>query len=228
MIFRISKSKLALLSLFFAAIIFLISTSGRDNPFYVSKGDNTKYHEYLAFAENQSVIVTKPRGAASPEVDITKFTPTQWYVPSHTSVNQNDTITWINKDTEVHTVTSGVGAGLESLLNNKQGTKNGIFDSGLYKPGGNWTHKFEKAGIYAYFCTVHPWMEGTVVVKKVASLPIPNYPVDASGQRQKILPVHTLTKDNKYEQQCELIIQAYSCTTVMVTILMEFGNILPA
>ena len=39
-------------------------------------------YEYLAFAENQSVTVTIPRGAASPEVDITKLTPTQWYVPS--------------------------------------------------------------------------------------------------------------------------------------------------
>ena len=47
------------------------------------------------------------------------------------SVNQNDTVTWINKDTEVDTVTSGTGAGLESLMNNKRGTKNGIFDSGL-------------------------------------------------------------------------------------------------
>lgn len=76
MIFRISKSKLALLSLIFAAILFL-SNPGRDNPFYVSKGDNANYQKYLAFAESQSIIVTIPRGAASPEVDITKFTPTQ-------------------------------------------------------------------------------------------------------------------------------------------------------
>ena len=198
MIFFLSKSELALLSLCITATLVLMSIPS-DNFFYVSKDGNTKYYEYLAFAENQSVTVTIPRGAASPEVDITKFTPTQWYLPSKISVNQNDTITWINKDTEVHTVTSGVGAGLESLMNNRQGTKDGIFDSGLFKPGGNWTHKFEKAGIYRYFCTVHPWMEGTVVVKKAASLPIPNYPVDASGQRQKVLPIHTLTRDNKYD-----------------------------
>jgi len=76
MIFRISKSKLALLSLIFAAIIFLISNPGRDNPFYVSKCDNPNYQKYIAFAESQSIIVMIPRGAASPEVDITKFTPT--------------------------------------------------------------------------------------------------------------------------------------------------------
>ena len=88
---------------------------------------------------------------------------------------------------------------MESLLNNKQGTKNGIFDSGIFKPDGNWTYKFVNPGIYQYFCAVHPWMEGTVVVKKGPSPTIPNYPVDATGQKQKIFPVHTLTKDNKYD-----------------------------
>ena len=57
----------------------------------------------------------------------------------------------------------------------------------------------KKLGYIGIFVQVHPWMEGTVVVKKAASLPIPNYPVDASGQRQKVLPIHTLTRDNKYD-----------------------------
>jgi plastocyanin len=196
MIFFLSKNKLAFLLLCITCIIFLMN-----NPCTNNSGEYSipTKSEHLAFAENQSVTVTIPRGAASPEVDITKFTPTQWYVPSQISVNQNDTVTWINKDTEVHTVTSGVGAGLESLMNNKQGRKDGIFDSGIFKPGGNWTYKFEKDGEFTYFCTVHPWMEGTVVVKKGVSLPILNYPVDAIGQRQNVFPVHTLTRDNNYD-----------------------------
>jgi plastocyanin len=188
-----SQNKVSLLSLFITAIIVFVA-----GPAGAKIADTNSYN-YKAFAENQSVIVTIPKGAANPEVDITKLTPTQWYIPPKISVNQNHSVTWINKDTEIHTVTSGNGAGLESLMNNKQGTKSGIFDSGIFKPGGNWTHMFEKAGTFAYYCTVHPWMEGTIVVKKVDSLPIPNYPVDASGQRQKVIPVHTLTKDNKYD-----------------------------
>ena len=172
MIFFLSKSELALLSLCITATLVLMSIP-TDNFFYVSKDGNTKYYEYLAFAENQSVTVTIPRGAASPEVDITKFTPTQWYLPSKISVNQNDTITWINKDTEVHTVTSGVGAGLESLMNNRQGTKDGIFDSGLFKPGGNWTHKFEKAGIYRYFWRYIPGWKELWWSKKELHYPFP-------------------------------------------------------
>jgi plastocyanin len=197
MILHIPKSRfsLSLILILIAAVIVLLSNMGEKFSF----AENTESFDYLAFAENQSLTVIIPKGAASPEVDITKLTPTQWYVPSQISVNQNDTVTWINRDTEVHTVTSGIGAGLESLLNNKQGTKNGIFDSGIFKPGGNWTYKFVNPGVYTYFCTVHPWMEGTVLVKKGPSPTIPNYPVDASGQRQNVFPVHTLTKDDKYD-----------------------------
>ena len=54
-------------------------------------------------------------------------------------------------------------------------------------------------GVFTYFCTVHPWMEGTVVVKKAAPAAVPNYPVDALGQRQTVFPVHTLTNDKKYD-----------------------------
>lgn len=148
---------------------------------------------------NESASVIIPKGSASPEVDITKLTPRQWYVPSQISINQNDSITWVNKDTEGHTVTSGIGEGLESLINKKQGTKNGIFDSGIFRPGTNWTYQFEQPGVFTYFCTVHPWMEGIVVVKKAVSAHVPNYPVDALGQRQTVFPVHTLTSDKKYD-----------------------------
>lgn len=156
------------------------------------------YPSNLVFG-NESVSVVIPKGSANPEVDITKLTPREWYVPSEISINQNDTVTWINKDTEVHTVTSGIGEGLESLVNKKQGTKNGIFESGIFKPGTNWTYQFQEAGVFTYFCTVHPWMEGTVVVKKLVAVAVPSYPVNALGMRQTVFPVHTLTKDNKYD-----------------------------
>jgi plastocyanin len=177
----------------------LLNELGENNFLFVGESGTKIFIDRLVLAENQSHTIIIPRGAASPEVDITKLSPTQWYVPSQISVNQNDSVTWINRDTEVHTVTSGTGAGLESLLNNKQGIKNGIFDSGIFGPGKNWTYKFVNPGSYQYFCTVHPWMEGNVIVKKEASIVIPNYPVDESGQRQSMFPVHSLTKDNKYD-----------------------------
>ena len=154
----------------------------------------------LAFGQTNtsSSRVNIPKGAANPEVDITKLTPTQWYIPSRISINPNDSVIWVNNDTEIHTVTSGTGAGLESLINNKQGRKNGLFDSGIFRPNSSWTHKFTKPGVYSYFCTIHPWMEGTILVSNTAEN-IPNYPVDSSGRRQSVFPVHTLTNDNQYD-----------------------------
>jgi plastocyanin len=144
----------------------------------------------------QSVII--PKGSANPEIDITKLGPRQWYLPGQITIRVNDTITWTNNDTQVHTVTSGIGAGIESLINNKRGTPNGLFDSGPFNPGQSWTHTFTKPGTYTYFCTIHPWMDGVVTVQGKAQN-IPNYPVYASGVRINTLPWYIFTPDGKFE-----------------------------
>jgi len=82
----------------------------------------------------------------------------------------------------IQRLTSGIGAGIESLMNNKKGTPNRLFDSGSFRPGQSWTHTFAMHGTFTCFCTIHPWMEGVVTVKGKAQN-IPNYPVYASGAR---------------------------------------------
>ena len=115
------------------------------------------------------------------------------------TIGVNDTVTWINQDTESHTVTSGIGGGMESLVNvNKKGSPTGDFNSGLFKPGQSWTHTFTKSGVYNYFCTIHPWMEGILKVKPQIKN-IPNYPVTDAGKRIDKLPVYTFTPDGKLE-----------------------------
>jgi Copper binding proteins, plastocyanin/azurin family len=110
----------------------------------------------------------------------------------------NDKVTWTNNDTEAHTVTSGNGAGIESLMNNKRGTPNGLFDSGSFRPGQSWTHTFTRPGTFTYFCTIHPWMDGVVIVQGKAQN-IPNYPVYASGARINTLSIYDFTPDGKIE-----------------------------
>ena len=62
-----------------------------------------------------------------------------------------------NQDTEVHTVTSGTPAD----------GPDGLFDSGLIDNYMYFYHTFEEAGTYDYFCTLHPWMQGKVVVGEI-------------------------------------------------------------
>jgi plastocyanin len=116
-------------ALFLLSIIIIsIST----NSWFFYRKDSYSYYRIAYAATNantngtKSFDVTIPKGSANPQVDITKLGPRQWYLPRQITVSVNDTITWTNNDSEAHTVTSGNGAGIESLMNNKRGTPNGL------------------------------------------------------------------------------------------------------
>ena len=68
--------------------------------------------------------------------------------PSPVEIKVGETVTWVNDDSARHSVTS----------------KDRIFDSGILAEGQSFSHTFDKAGEYPYFCSPHPTMVGTVVV----------------------------------------------------------------
>jgi len=76
------------------------------------------------------------------------------FQPNPVNIKAAGQVTWTNKDTVVHTVTSGTG-----FSDTKLGEK---FDSGLL--GGTFAHRFNIPGTYPYFCQIHPTMIGSVVV----------------------------------------------------------------
>ena len=71
------------------------------------------------------------------------------YEPIRIQVQEGTEVTWTNDDSVVHTVTD---------VNNK-------FDSNLINSGESWSYTFTEEGTYNYYCTLHPWMKGTVEVK---------------------------------------------------------------
>ncbi|MDX1440859.1 MAG: plastocyanin/azurin family copper-binding protein [Nitrosopumilaceae archaeon] len=136
-------------------------------------------------------IVDIPYGAFNPELN----TPAEvWYNPPVISISVADSIIWYNDDREGHTVTSGDGSGRFGWMSDNFGTPNGYFDSGRFMPGESWSYKFENAGTFSYFCTIHPWMEGVVIVEKE----IPDYPHDATGQKIEF-PLLQYTPDQRIE-----------------------------
>lgn len=159
--------------------------------------------------------VTIPKGSANPSIDVTNLEARKWYIPSKIEIESGDIVKWINNDREAHTVTSGLGSGIQSLLTNNMGTANGIFDSGLFAPEESWSYNFTNTvGVFTYFCTLHPWMTGIVDVKESQKEqqqqlsetnknkkvnPIPSYPVDDKGNKLARFPVHTLSNDEKYD-----------------------------
>jgi plastocyanin len=60
------------------------------------------------------------------------------------------TVEWANNDALPHTVTA----------NDRS------YDSGNIAPGRTYRHTFTKAGSYAYFCVLHPFMKGVIVVRE--------------------------------------------------------------
>lgn len=76
------------------------------------------------------------------------------YTPSKIVIKQGNPVTWVNEDAAFHSVTSGY-----------YDEPSEIFDSGYLDPEESFTFIFENIGTYDYFCTLHPWMKGQVIVE---------------------------------------------------------------
>ncbi|MGW7524356.1 cupredoxin domain-containing protein [Streptomyces sp. NPDC054783] len=72
------------------------------------------------------------------------------FSPATLKIKAGTTVTWTNEDTDAHTVTSA-GTG-------------GPLRSSALATHGSYTYTFTKPGSYAYVCTIHPFMTGTVEV----------------------------------------------------------------
>jgi plastocyanin len=75
------------------------------------------------------------------------------YSPTTLTVPVGTTVTFVNNDDDAHTVTA----------------TNNIFDSKGLDTHGTWKYRFTKVGTYHYFCELHPFMKGTIVVKAAKS-----------------------------------------------------------
>jgi plastocyanin len=73
------------------------------------------------------------------------------FAPSTMTITAGETVTFTNDDDDAHTVTA----------------TDGTFDSKGLDTKGRWRHTFVKPGTYTYFCQLHPFMKGTIVVKAV-------------------------------------------------------------
>jgi len=76
------------------------------------------------------------------------------FLPSEVSIGVGETVTWSNDSSVAHTVTSG----------NSEDGPDDVFDSSLFMAGATFSHTFTETGQYEYFCLIHPWMTGTVIV----------------------------------------------------------------
>lgn len=88
---------------------------------------------------------TENSGAQTYNIEIKKFA----FSPSEITIKVGDTVIWTNYDFIPHTVTSDFGEELNSDTFGKEET---------------YSHTFNKAGTFNYYCAVHPSMKAKVIV----------------------------------------------------------------
>jgi plastocyanin len=101
-----------------------------------------------------------PALAADRIVTISGFS----YSPNTVTVNVGDTVTWTNQDASAHTATSS-----------------GNFNTGNIAQNASKSVTFNSAGTFDYICTIHPTMQGTVVVRAAGGGAAPNTDMAPTG-----------------------------------------------
>jgi plastocyanin len=92
-----------------------------------------------------AALPAAPAQAADTEVLIDQFT----FTPQRFIVKVGTTVTWINEDDVPHTVASS----------------SKLFKSKALDTGDKFLFTFTTPGAFQYFCSVHPYMTGAIVVE---------------------------------------------------------------
>ena len=83
--------------------------------------------------------------ATAPQVTVEQAT----FGPATLTIHAGVTVTWVNHDSDLHTVTS----------------TQGLFASPGLDSGDTFAYRFTAPGTYPYFCALHPHMKGTIIVQ---------------------------------------------------------------
>jgi plastocyanin len=130
------------------------TSTGKASPMAIS-GDKM----YLVWPTAEAVTTSTPNSTSSMNANKVSMISSEnegyLYQPNTTQVNVGDTVSWINDDDTLHTVTSGSGTDENAGAS---------FDSGMMGTGKIFEQTFTTAGEYPYFCIVHPDMTGKVIV----------------------------------------------------------------
>ena len=108
-----------------------------------------------AFADHDEVTIENAAGSSTPGCE------PECFIPSTVTIKADTEVTWENNDTAAHVSQSGTAADGPSEY----------WNSSLIMAGQSYTKSFEgfEPGTYPYYCAVHPWMTGTIILEDGAS-----------------------------------------------------------
>ncbi len=110
----------------------------------------------VAFADHAKVTIEAALGSGASGCE---ETAEGCYIPGTATVDVGGVVTFSNPDSAAHTFTAGTPGDGPS----------GEFDSGLAMAGSTYPWTPETAGEIPYFCMVHPWMQGLIIVQEAGA-----------------------------------------------------------
>jgi plastocyanin len=127
---------------------------------------NSKIAVAAVFAAILAALFATPQAAlaADVSVDITSGSSTKTtdaFAPNPVQANVGDTIIWTNRDSTVHTATSGGASGGPTGLFGGSASAPAII-----APSGTQSYTVTEAGDIPYYCVLHPTMVGTITVSE--------------------------------------------------------------
>ena len=109
-----------------------------------------KFALLLVIISMVTVLIAGCSGSPGPSSNTTSVAISNFsFSPATITVKAGASVTWTNKDSTTHTVTSDTGA----------------FDSGHLSPGATFNFTFASSGNFTYHCAIHSTMKGTVIVE---------------------------------------------------------------
>jgi plastocyanin len=100
-------------------------------------------------AATTTALTTAPTATIAPGAAAAVAIDNYVYIPAALTVSVGTAVTWTNKDSVAHTVT----------------TRTALFDSGLFGKDKSFSYTFSQKGEYEYYCIPHPYMVGKVIVE---------------------------------------------------------------
>ena len=107
-----------------------------------------------AFADHSEVTIEAAQGSGAPGCE---ETAEGCYIPGTATVDVGGKVIMSNPDSAAHTFTAGSPTDGPS----------GEFDTGLLMAGNSYEYSPDTVGEIPYFCMVHPWMQGMIIVQEV-------------------------------------------------------------
>ena len=153
-----------------------------------AQSTSDQYSSPDQYSSNQGQSPSSSGQAAPSNGTLTVSIQNHAFDPTLLDVPRRTTVTWVNNDTDAHTVTAD----------------DGLFDSGVLQPGASYSVWFSGSGTVTYHCKIHPEMKGSLVVGGGSggetTAPTSSNPQETTTPKQKTTPKEKTTPQQPSQQ----------------------------